>query len=163
MTDEHNTREEMRRRSPAMAFLQDMIEEKGDMPRVETSDLRVPGEIAAAIQTNRHELLVPLRNRISNGEVFPEETAQAIFALLHRFYRENAVEPILSDLMEGLEPVARENLEVGGVPSVKGCLLLLDKLKIVIQSIDHRRREVNDGKVPIDQIADGPSRAISYH
>jgi len=165
---------DIRRRSPAMAMLQDMIEGKTSFPPppsglpsplspefhdVENEEWTIPGEVSAAISTNRVELLVPLRNRVEGGESLDEGEARGVFTLLETFYKRNVQQPILFELLEALEPL--EEQLTTGAPTVETSLALLDKLQMILMTIDHRRDEVNEGTIPLDQIVDGHSRAAA--
>lgn len=152
--------EDVRRRSPAMAFAQDMGWLPGGPPPAVTSklDRRVPPEVYAAVDANRAELLLPLQKRVEGGEVFSEEETQALHSSLVTFYRDNVQEPILSELLEALGPVG--DVIAHRTPTTESSLLLLNKFKALLETIDHRRQEVMDGSVPIDQIPDGQSRSV---
>ena len=157
--------EEIRRRSPAVAFAQDMGWFPGAPPKIHEEKLDPLGtiplstDIAAAIQTNRSELLQVPRGRVEKAsKPLSVEDMTGLYTLLEDYYERNAQGPVQAELLEAIRPV-EERLSA---PTVEDSLFLLDKLRVILETFDHRRKEIQEGSVPIDQIPDGQVRAAPY-
>lgn len=153
--------EAIKRDSPAAYAVREMLsgKRKGDLgaPR-----WRVPGEIAAALETRRPQLLVPLRNRIKAGETLSNEaygnTAEIILDYIQHHYVRGSTLSQMVAYDEGVAAVRRMILRAkDDVPiHPEAWLGLLDTVEDVIQDIVHNERA--GGGV---FVGDGQSRSKS--
>lgn len=152
--------EALRRQSPAAYAMRQFL--NGNRGNTFGKQWLLPGEIAAALETRRPQLLVPLRNRIKAGETLSNEaygsTAEIILDYIQRHYVRGSTLSQIVAYDEGVAAVRRMILRAkDDVPiHPEASLGLLDIVEDVIQDNVHNERA--GGGV---FVGDGQSRSKS--
>jgi hypothetical protein len=138
---------ELFKKSPALAMMQSLLESVGkpdDDPALRKRLRSVPGEIAAAVETRRTQLLGPLRNRIKQGSVFSEAEREGILGFITDHANANG-------LGDGFLTVPKNPR----VATSEDCLTMLNCVSSIIDDMVHRDYAGS-------RVADGQGRSCSF-
>jgi hypothetical protein len=157
--------DDLNEKSPALAFMRDMLsadricESMERSKRIDNSYM-VPGEIAAAIETQRPELLAPINNRLKQGVTLPQDGCLGLVNVLQDYYEDLPSPSVRNPLMESLREIRRQLRE--HPPTVELCQSILGHVTRLIADISHRRKKAGEGKIPMGWIPDGPTRSVPF-